>query len=111
MRERVELVAYRFDHGRVPVAEIHDADPAREVHELATVHVPEPRAFGASDEERVRSGDTARDGTTTTVEKVACTRARCFHESISRRTVVVDIRPRPERHPAWVDFRPTSGTV
>jgi hypothetical protein len=50
----------RLDHGGRPVAEVLAAQPTGEVDVLATVDVPDARAFGPVDDQR-SGGDAARD--------------------------------------------------
>ena len=79
VRERIELRANGGDDRRMAVAEVHDADAAREIDELAAIHIPEPRAFRARDEQRMRGGNPARDRAASPLEQVAGARLGGFH--------------------------------
>ena len=58
----LELLGHRGHHPRVEVAHVQDADAAREVEVLATIHVAQPHSARALGKDRVHGGDAASDG-------------------------------------------------
>ena len=60
VHQAIELLVHGADDVRVAMAGVEDADAAREVQVLLAVDVPDARAFGALDEDRVGVGEAAR---------------------------------------------------
>ena len=82
--EALGLVADRLDDAGVRVADVHAADPAREVHEAVAVHVREHGSLRLRDHERQVDGERLGDDALLAREDLAAARARDLRPDLDR---------------------------